>query len=325
MDRIQDKREWHLTMVDNAVLYSSQLTTYEKLTYVILCAYANIKTGECYPSIKTLGELAGASKNTVKTSLKGLRDKGLITIQERKKGSLNESNLYTLTKLPDWIVQEYETELASSSSAGDLGRSTDDLGVGQEVTGGRSTDDPELKLINYINSCCCREIHLDSYGTVPNDCQHMQDEQGTVPNTHPQSKNPSNYGPIPNDCTNLDKIISFYATRAGIFEANVSGKDISSAQRMLDKKIPIEFICSGIEHAFKTFKPGYEGDRINSLSYCEKVINKLWANKKAREGKIDGASRSGSRQDRQVSKKFKYTQQPIPEYTDEDLERAGIQ
>jgi hypothetical protein len=336
MDRIQDKREWHLTMIDNAVLYSTQLTTYEKIVYVILCAYSNVKTGECYPSLKTISELVDASKNTVRKALDGLQNKGLITVEKRKSGELNDSNLYTLSKLPDWIIQEYEGKLASSSSRDELGGSADEPGVVhhvhqvvQEMNEGGSPGEPELKLINYINSCCCREIPPESYGTVPNDSQKMQDEQGAGPNTH-QSQGTHNYGAVPNDCCDLDKIINFYCNKAGILEINASSKDIASAQRLLAKDIPVEFIHKGIDHAFKTFKPSYEDDKINSLSYCEKVVNKLWANKKAKEGKGDGASRPGAggpgdEKVRQVSKKFKYTQQPIPDYTDEDLERAGIQ
>jgi predicted transcriptional regulator len=182
----------------------------------------------------------------------------------------------------------------------------------------------EYKLNN--DSCCSsKEILPESYGADPNDSQQIQDEQGTVPNTRPKNEDKGNYGTVPNDCTDLDKVVSCYATKSGMLESNISGKDIASAQRMLAKKMPIEFICNGIKQSFENFKPNYEGDKINSLSYCEKIINKLWANKKAREVKTDGASRPGDGQDRQISKKFRYTQQPIPDYSDEDLERAGIE
>lgn len=141
-DEVKDKRDWHFTIVDNSVVFCSSIGTYEKLTYMVLCAYANVKTGECYPSIKTISELISASENTVRKSLKGLQEKKLISITTRKSGTLNQSNLYTILEIPLWIKQEYENFKTSSTSCGEGG-------VLQEVKGGTSPGEDELEPFNY--------------------------------------------------------------------------------------------------------------------------------------------------------------------------------
>lgn len=163
-DEVKDKRDWHFTIVDNSVVFCSSIGTYEKLTYMVLCAYANVKTGECYPSIKTISELISASENTVRKSLKGLQEKKLISITTRKSGTLNQSNLYTILEIPLWIKQEYENFKTSSTSCGEGGvlhvvkgvssrseggTSPDEGRVLQEVKGGTSPGEDELEPFNY--------------------------------------------------------------------------------------------------------------------------------------------------------------------------------
>jgi hypothetical protein len=62
-----------------------------------------------------------------------------------------------------------------------------------------------------------------------------------------------------------------------------SPSDFSAMQRLLDAKVPLEDILSGIDHAFKYYKPKHSRDRINSFAYCESVILDQHARKQARE------------------------------------------
>ena len=148
MDKIQDKRDWHFTVVENAILFSTKLTAYEKVTYAILCAYANSKTRECYPSIRTIAESSGISDNTVRKAIKGLEEKGLITIEYRKIGDMNNSNLYTIVNIPQWIMDEYEAIKACSTSPDEVGTSSpevgtspNEVGVPHEMNQGTSPDE----------------------------------------------------------------------------------------------------------------------------------------------------------------------------------------
>ena len=42
------------TAVDTAVLMDETIGKYEKLTYIILCAFASNKDNTCYPSYQTI-------------------------------------------------------------------------------------------------------------------------------------------------------------------------------------------------------------------------------------------------------------------------------
>jgi hypothetical protein len=62
-----------------------------------------------------------------------------------------------------------------------------------------------------------------------------------------------------------------------------SPSDFAAMQRLLDANVPLEDILSGIDHAFKYYKPKHSRDRINSFAYCESVILDQHARKQARE------------------------------------------
>jgi hypothetical protein len=62
-----------------------------------------------------------------------------------------------------------------------------------------------------------------------------------------------------------------------------SPADYESMENLLKAKIPLEDILSGIDQAFKYFKPKHSKDRINSFAYCESVILDQHARKQARE------------------------------------------
>lgn len=84
-------------MVYNDFLDSDLLNYYEKLVFIYLKKFTNPSTNQCFPSIKTLANLTGISVNKVKSILKELEAKGVIskTNRTRPDGG-STSNCYTL-------------------------------------------------------------------------------------------------------------------------------------------------------------------------------------------------------------------------------------
>jgi hypothetical protein len=89
----------------------------------------------------------------------------------------------------------------------------------------------------------------------------------------------------------LEAVISHYRNKACIISE--SSNDVQSAMQML-AKIPLDTIIRGIDNAFMNFKPKFEGDKINSLKYCEGAVKKLYQSEKTKEVKSGGGYRSGN-------------------------------
>lgn len=70
-------------MVYNKVLCDGSLKSYDKLTYTILCMYANNKTKESWPSRSTLIKKTGISDKTLRVSLGTLEKRGYIKVNKR--------------------------------------------------------------------------------------------------------------------------------------------------------------------------------------------------------------------------------------------------
>jgi hypothetical protein len=70
--------------------------------YTILLLYRDWDTGECFPSVGTIAQIAGRHSNNVRKSLHELADKKLIKIEPRsKERGGHDNNLYTvLTDAP---------------------------------------------------------------------------------------------------------------------------------------------------------------------------------------------------------------------------------
>ena len=64
--------------------------------YSTLCRYADKHSGECYPSIKSIGQRCHKSPSTVKRALKKLEDHGAIKVESRYIDNSQTSNLYTV-------------------------------------------------------------------------------------------------------------------------------------------------------------------------------------------------------------------------------------
>ena len=88
------------TAVDTAVLMDVTIGKYEKLTYVILCAFASNKDNTCYPSYQTIAKKTGCSRRKTISNINALVELGLVEKVERlNKNGENSSNLYTIKTL----------------------------------------------------------------------------------------------------------------------------------------------------------------------------------------------------------------------------------
>ena len=101
MLRILDGREFNFTLIENELI--DDIERFDKndlLCYMALCRFANNKSGECFPSYKTIAEKMRVGVSTAMKAIKSLADKGVIEITSRKNEAGGDtSNLYTIQSL----------------------------------------------------------------------------------------------------------------------------------------------------------------------------------------------------------------------------------
>ena len=76
------------TQVPNAILRSSQLSPAAKLTYAMLLSYA-WQNDYCFPGQERLASDIGVTDRSVRTYLKELETKGLLSIKQQGQGRPN--------------------------------------------------------------------------------------------------------------------------------------------------------------------------------------------------------------------------------------------
>jgi hypothetical protein len=135
-------KKWTYTIIENEVLENVELDIYEKMTYVILCKFANKQSSKAFPSVKTLSTMVGASDRKVSQVLKSLVEKQYISIEFRNQ----KTSIYTLLELP-FIQNEVRVE-----GAGDSGR------VVQEIRVGGAPGSDELQSLNNNQSNNIKDI-----------------------------------------------------------------------------------------------------------------------------------------------------------------------
>ena len=102
LDELRDNRGFNFTIIGNRLIEDTTLNAYDKTTYIVLCKFVSMRDRSCFPSLKVLCELVGASKHTVLKSLETLQAHGYIQKYYRlAKSNKKEktSNLYVLTGL----------------------------------------------------------------------------------------------------------------------------------------------------------------------------------------------------------------------------------
>ena len=96
--RITDRRQPGFFMIDNAIMLDYNLDPYTFTIYCALVMHANHATGEAWPSISTLAELTGMSRDKTIDSIKMLESVRLIAVERSKKadGSNNVNHYFIL-------------------------------------------------------------------------------------------------------------------------------------------------------------------------------------------------------------------------------------
>ena len=105
------------------------LPSREKLVLLMAANYAD-EYGKCWPSNSRLMSDTGMTKNTITAAFRELELRGLLRIERRSVEGVSLSNMYHL-------------KLSAGGSGDDRGGANKEVAVGQEMTGGRSGDDPK--------------------------------------------------------------------------------------------------------------------------------------------------------------------------------------
>jgi len=85
------------TQVPNYILRSNELTVGAKIVYSVLLSYAWHKDS-CYPGQEKLAQHIGVSDRSVRTYLKELESKKMLSIVQKGLGKTNEYTLYALVQ-----------------------------------------------------------------------------------------------------------------------------------------------------------------------------------------------------------------------------------
>ena len=92
------KRAHYFSLSDDIIdTHARSIGATALAVYTVLSRYANLKTGECWPSMGRLAHLLDLARNTVKAALRTLEQAGLIAIRRRRDAAGDAtSHLYTL-------------------------------------------------------------------------------------------------------------------------------------------------------------------------------------------------------------------------------------
>jgi len=109
--RIEDKRRFQDFRVEIALL-KSDLSTYERMVYVVLCSYAS-REGECFPSLETVASGAGCSVRQVQRALRVLEEKGILRcLAQYRPGDMRQTaNVYTILGFPNGQAGNAENQM----------------------------------------------------------------------------------------------------------------------------------------------------------------------------------------------------------------------
>lgn len=98
METLHDDRRHNFTIIDNEVLTDYSLTAYELAVYVVLASHT--RNGTAFPGLNRIASLAGCSKPTAIKAIKGLENKGLVSVvrENEQDGSSNQYRILPVKK-----------------------------------------------------------------------------------------------------------------------------------------------------------------------------------------------------------------------------------
>ena len=104
--KIRDKRQKEWFIVDNIYLngYAKIFGPIGTSVYISLCRHVDNETQKCFPSMATIAEEIGSSRNTISKYIKMLEEYNLISVVETydTKNKKRKNNVYTLLDKSEW-------------------------------------------------------------------------------------------------------------------------------------------------------------------------------------------------------------------------------
>src|SRR5699024_9266944 len=138
-DTIQPTFTIPFTQVHNKVIDCTKFQKpIDKLVYISLMRFA-FQKGHAFPSLNKLAKMNISSENTIRSSLKRLKQLKLVTIEERKEGKQQFSNMYYIHDLPDEMLSEQENKTPPQNLKG--GTSKNEGTPPQNLKGGTSKNE----------------------------------------------------------------------------------------------------------------------------------------------------------------------------------------
>jgi DNA-binding transcriptional regulator YhcF (GntR family) len=115
----------------------------ELKAYIALAKYANNETKECWPSINTIGKQIKKGRVTTIKALKGLEEKGCITVKRRKKTNKdNETNLYTLMINKPASIDNYTSPDVVEKTSASIEKHTQTIPNNNYINNNYTSDQP---------------------------------------------------------------------------------------------------------------------------------------------------------------------------------------
>lgn len=143
---VRDSRQPGHFWADNEIVddYLPIIGAYGFAVYMLLCKYADAKTGQCDPSVGGMAKKLQISPPTVKKALTALEECGLISVKYRPRAAkdrkVNDTNIYTLLAVEkktkgtqgDWVPKEIGygvPNVVAQGTQGDWGGVPKDVGT----------------------------------------------------------------------------------------------------------------------------------------------------------------------------------------------------
>ena len=164
-------------IIPNAILYNEDLSDSEVRIYIAISSLANQK-GYCFASNNYLANTLGKSSSTIKRALQKLEQKGFIKRDtNRLADNKTDRKIYLYF---DEIFDKPTDEVGSKMSWGGV---KNELGVGQNCTGGRVKNEPQNNTSIIIQNNNTRDIEsgkskkynydliVNKYNSIAKECK----------------------------------------------------------------------------------------------------------------------------------------------------------
>jgi hypothetical protein len=115
------------------------MTQVTKLVFLKLADHANLN-GLCWPSHGLIANQCWLSKSAIKSHIKTLQKAGLLSIQHRKNGSINQSNYYRINL--NLLQQLASSEKNPQEHQATEDEAIEDLPIGHDMTDSGASEDP---------------------------------------------------------------------------------------------------------------------------------------------------------------------------------------